>query len=193
MKTIQQCTARSSTSAAGFTYLELLVSSSVLMVSFLALAGMFVAGSAQITGAGNMTMGLSATRQILEDARRLPFDDLIKLDGFDTEDPTTLPASGPELEVARRWRYALAGDGVGWAFTSAEQERWPTLANKHSLSQSQSGSLSDFTGKPLGASLGASGRINAAAISATVTQITVTVAVPGRWRPLQIATRIASP
>ncbi len=189
MKTIQHCTARSSTSAAGFTYLELLVASSVLMVSFLALAGMFVAGSAQITGAGNMTIGLSATRQILEDVRRLPFDNLINLDGFDTEDPTTLPTSGPELEVARRWRYALAGDGVGWAFTSAEQERWPTLANKDDSGQS----LNETQSRPLGASLGASGRINATAISATITQITVTVAVPGRWRPIQIATRIASP
>ncbi len=166
-------TARSSPSGAGFTYLELLVASSILMVSFLALAGMFVTGYARITGAGSMTMGLSATRQILEDVRRLPFDNLINLDGFDTEDPLTLPASDPEREVARRWRYALAGGGVGWTFTSAEQARWPTLAAQ-------------------GDALGASGRIDAIAISATITEISVSVSVPGRWQPIQIATRIAN-
>jgi type II secretory pathway pseudopilin PulG len=156
----------------GFTYIELLVATALLFVSLLVLAGMFLTGYSKVGGAGNTTMGLAAVRQILEDARRLPYDSLVNLDGFDTDDPATLPASGPERDVARRWRYALAGEGVGWTFTSDEQARWPTLADQ-------------------GADLAATGRIEAVATSATITEITVTVSVPGRWRPIRVATLIA--
>ena len=156
----------------GFTYLETIVATSLLLVSFLALAGMFILGYAQINGAGNTTMGLAAVRQVLEEARRLPYDNLVNLDGFDTDDPTTLPDDNPEREVARRWRYALAGEGVGWTFSSEEQARWPTLAEQ-------------------GDALRAAGRIRAVPASATLTEITATVSVPGRWRPIRVATLIA--
>ena len=162
------CTTRDS----GFTYLETLVAASLLLVSFLALAGMFILGYSQISGAGNTTMGLAAVRQVLEDARRLPYDNLVNLDGFDTDNPATLPDDGPEREVARRWRYALAGSGVGWTFPDEEQARWPTLAEQ-------------------GDALRAAGRIQAVSASATITEITATVSVPGRWRPIRVATRIA--
>lgn len=158
---------------AGFTYLELLVASSLLIVSFLALAGMFVTGYSQVDGAGNTTMGLSAARQIMEDVRRVPYDDLVNLDGFDSEDPSTLPDDGPEREAARRWRYALAGEGVGWTFTDEEKVRWPTLADQ-------------------GQSLSASGTIEVVPLSATTTRITVSVSVPGRWRPIEVATIVAN-
>ena len=118
-------------------------------------------------------MGLSAARQVIEDMKRLPFDNIVNLDGFDTENPGTLPTNDPEREIARRWRYALAGEGVGWTFTADEKNRWPSLVG-----------YGDF--------LGGSGRIDTASISATITEITVSVSVPGRWRPMQVATRIAS-
>jgi Tfp pilus assembly protein PilV len=156
----------------GFTYVELLFATSLLLVSFLALAGMFVLAYAQVNGAGNTTMGLSGARQVLEDMRRLPYADLANLDGFDTEDPGTLPAGAAEREVARRWRYALAGEGVGWFFTTEEKARWPSLNNQ-------------------GDTLSASGVIDVVSLTATTTQVTVTVSVPGRWRPVEVATIIA--
>ena len=156
----------------GFTYLEMIVSISILLVSFLALAGMFILGHAKISRAGNTTMGLAAARQVLENARSLPYDNLVNLDGFDTDDPTTLPDDNPEREVARRWRYALAGEGLGWTFSSEEQSRWPMLAEQ-------------------GRVLRATGRIRAVAASATVTEIIATVSVPGRWRPIRVGTLIA--
>jgi Tfp pilus assembly protein PilV len=172
MSSLKNSPSAGSTGSLGFTYVELLVAGSLLMVSFLALAGMFVMGYSQVNGAGNTTMGLAAARQLLEDARRLPYDTLINLNGFDTEDPSTLPGDNPEREVARRWRYALAGEGVGWSFTADEKARWPSLEEQ-------------------GDSLSASGRIQATQVSATLTRVTVSVSVPGRWRPIQVATFIA--
>ena len=102
----------------------------------------------------------------------MPYDNLINLDGFESDDPSTLPASGPEREVARRWRFTLAGEGVGWTFTDAEQARWPTLVD-------------------LGDELDASGSIEVVQQTATLTRITVSVSVPGKWRPIQISTLIA--
>lgn len=156
----------------GFSYIELLVASALLLVSLLGLAGMFVSGYANVNGAGDTTLGLAAARQLLEEARMLPYDSLANLDGFDTDNPATLPSSGPELNVARRWRYALAGDGVGWTFTTEEKARWPTLGVQ-------------------GNSLGAAGTIDISTPETNVTEITVTVAMPGQWRQIEISTRIA--
>ena len=163
---------RTQSREAGFTYVELLIASTLLAVSILALAGMFVTGYATVNSAGATTMGLSSARQVLEEVRRLPYDNLINLNGFETDDSTTLPSNGPELEVARRWRYALAGDGVGWTFTAAESARWPTLNDQ-------------------GQDLDASGTIRVEQQTATLTKITVTVSVPGKWRPIQLSTLIA--
>ena len=61
---------RSRPGGSGFTYVELLVATALLLVGFLTLVGMFITGYAQVTGAGNTTMGLAATRQVLEEARQ---------------------------------------------------------------------------------------------------------------------------
>ncbi|MCP3982307.1 MAG: type II secretion system protein [bacterium] len=160
------------TCQSGLTYVELLVAVGLLLTALLGVSTMFVLGYTNVNGAGNTTMGLAAARQVLEDARRLPYANLVNLNGFDTDDASTLPASGPELEVARRWRYAVAGEGVGWSFTSDEKARWPALSDQ-------------------GDALRASGSIEAVQISATITRITVSVSVPGRWRPIELGTLIA--
>ncbi len=160
------------TNESGFTYIELLVAASLLLVSLLTLSGLFVTGYSNVDGAGNSTMGLAAARQLVEDARRLPYDNLVNLNGFNTDDPTTLPANNPEREVARRWRFALAGGGAGWAFTDAEKARWPSLVD-------------------LGASLSGVGSITAVQQTATLTEITVSISVPGTWRQIELSTLIA--
>ena len=162
----------SSNADAGFTYLEVLVGGTLLLIGLLAVAGMFVTGYANVNGAGNTTMGLSAARQVLEDVRRLPYDNLVNLDGFDTEDPGTLPASDPEREVARRWRYAVAGEGVGWSFTDEEKARWPDLALQ-------------------GDELGGVGTIDVTQQTASLTAIDIEVSVPGHWRTIQLSTLIS--
>jgi hypothetical protein len=138
----------------------------------LAMSGMFIAGYANVNSAGNTTAGLAAARQLMEDARRLPFDNLTSLDGFNTDDPGSQPADDPELEVARRWRYALAGEGVGWDFTSAEKTRWTDLAAQ-------------------GQELNGVGTIGVASPSANLREISVTVNVPGRWRNIRLTTLVA--
>lgn len=157
--------------SAGFTYVEVLIAGTLLALALFGMCGMFVTGLANVTGSGRATMGLSAARQVMEDLRRLPFDNLINLDGFDTDDPATLPGDDPELEVARRWRYALAGEGVGWTFSDGEVSRWTDLAAQ---------------GDPLGAN----GTIEVVSQSATLTEVTLSISVPGRWRPVRISTVI---
>ena len=156
----------------GTTYIEVLIASVLLLFAMLAMSGMFIAGYANVHGAGNTTAGLAAARQMMEDARRLPFDNLVNLDGFDTDDPMSQPASDPELEVTRRWRYAVAGEGVGWTFSDTEKTRWTDLAVQ-------------------GDELNGVGTINVVVQSANLTEITVTVSVPGRWRDIQLSTLVA--
>ena len=88
----------------GMTLIELMVGMCILMFGLLAIAAMFPMGYLAIHEAGKMTMTLTATRQILEDVRSVPFAELANLNGFDTTNPATLPADQPEREIARRWR-----------------------------------------------------------------------------------------
>lgn len=155
----------------GSSYIEVLVASAFLGISLLFMCSMFVLGYARVATAGKTTMGVSATRQLLEDIQLVPFDQIVNLDGFDTDDPGTQPAGGAELEVARRWRYALAGSGVGWSFTSAELARWTDLAAQ---------------GDPLGAT----GRIVVTPRSATLDEVEVHVAVPGRPKEIRVSTLV---
>jgi Tfp pilus assembly protein PilV len=157
---------------AGSTYIEVLVGSLLLMMTLLSLCGTFVTAYAYVTSAGNSTMGLAAARQALEDVRQIPFDQLINLHGFDTEDPDSVPADGVEQDIARRWRYALAGDGVGWAFTDAELASWHTMGIQ-------------------GNDLGGSGRIDVVAQTADLVEVSVSISVPGSWRPIRLSTLIA--
>ncbi|MGH7412161.1 MAG: type IV pilus modification PilV family protein, partial [Candidatus Methylomirabilis sp.] len=105
----------------GFTLIEVLISAAVLSVALLAMAAMFPTGYTNITEAGKVTMALTAGRQIFEGVSALPFDNIGNLNGFDTLNPGTLPAGEPQRTIARRWRYALAGEGDGFFFTAAEK------------------------------------------------------------------------
>src|SRR5947199_10431740 len=98
-----------------------------LTVGVVAVVGMFPVGYGQVADAGRMTLAVTGARQILEDVGALPFASLSNLNGFDTTNPATLPASDPELTVDRRWRYMLAGAGDGFTFTTAKQPQWGTV------------------------------------------------------------------
>ncbi len=156
----------------GFTLLEVLVGATILAVGLLAMAAMFPVGYTNITEAGKMTMAITGARQVFEEISALPFDNIINLDGFDTLDPATLPPGEPERTIARRWRYALAGEGDGFTFTATEKGEWSTLS----------------TGG--GNTLNGSGLINVVALSATLDQITVTITYPGRSPSVQLVTNV---
>lgn len=161
----------------GFTILEVLVGSSILAVALLAMAAMFPTGYTNIAEAGRMTMAVTAARQVFEDISALPYDNIINLNGplgagFDTTDPATLPAGEPERTVARRWRYALAGEGDGFTFTATEKAEWSMLS----------------TGE--GITLNGRGQINVVTLSATLDQVTVTITYPGRSQGVQLVTNI---
>ena len=90
----------------GFTYVEVLVAGTLMAFTLFAVCGMFVSGYSNLSTGGKTTMGVAAGRQFMEDIRSIPYDDLIELDGFDTDDSKSLPGDGPAREVARRWRFA---------------------------------------------------------------------------------------
>ena len=156
---------------AGFTLLEVLVGAAVLSVALLGVAAMFPTGYTNITEAGKMTMALTAGRQVLEDISALPFDNIGNLNGFDTRNPATLPPGEPERTMARRLRYALAGEGDGFTFKKDEKDQWTILS---------AGS----------ATLNGRGQVGVAALSATLNQVTVTITYPGRPAGVQLVTNI---
>jgi hypothetical protein len=164
--------ARASASA-GFTYLEVLVAGLLLVFALFSMSTMFIAGYASVTHAGRTTMGLAASRQLLEDLRLLRAEALLELDGFVTDNPATLPDANPAREVARRFRYALAGEGVGFEFGADEVARWPDLAAQ-------------------GGPLGAVGRIAVTPRSTTLTEVRLLVSVPGHVRDIEISTLVTS-
>jgi prepilin-type N-terminal cleavage/methylation domain-containing protein len=155
----------------GFTLVEMLIGITILTIALLAIAAMFPMAYLTVHESGKSTMTLTAARQMLEDVRSVPFDELINLNGFDTANPATLPADAPELEIARRWRYSLAGEGNGFTFTTDEKSQWSPLTV---------GTV-PFGGR---------GRITVVADSATVRRVTVTISAPPRWRDVSIATLI---
>jgi prepilin-type N-terminal cleavage/methylation domain-containing protein len=161
----------------GFTLIEILIGITILVVGILGVATMFGTGYTNVGEGARMTMAVTAARQMLEDVRTIPFDNLVNLNGpggagFDTNVLGTEPAADPERNIARKWRYALAGDGVGWNFTIAERANWQNLGV---------GSVP----------FGASGLIVVTSPSATMRQITITVRVPGRGNTVQLATLIS--
>jgi len=156
----------------GFTLLEVLMGATILAVALLAMAAMFPVGYTNITGAGKMTMAITGARQVFEEVSALPFDNIINLDGFDTLDPATLPPGEPERTIARRWRYALAGEGDGFTFTATEKGEWSTLS----------------TGG--GITLNGRGQVNVVTLSATLDQVTVTITYPGRSPSVQLVTNL---
>jgi prepilin-type N-terminal cleavage/methylation domain-containing protein len=164
----------------GFTLIEILIGITLLVVGILGVATMFGTGYNNLGEGARMTMAVSAARQMLEDVRLIPFDNLANLNGplgtgFNTNNPASQPAGGPELDIARKWRYALARDtGTGWNFTAAEKAKWRSLGVGTAI-------------------FGAIGQIQVADVNnpLTLRRITVTVAVPGgRWS-VQLATLIS--
>ena len=67
----------------GFTLVEVLVASMILVVALLTLASMFPMGYRQITDAGRMTMAVSGARHILEDVGDIPFNNISNINGVD--------------------------------------------------------------------------------------------------------------
>jgi Tfp pilus assembly protein PilV len=159
------------TGSRGSTLIEALVGGTLLAITLLGVCSMFVTGYSHVSASGRTTLGITGARQILEDVRSLPYDNLINLDGFDIDDATTLPSADPERELARRWRYTLAGPGVGWSFSTEEEQRWSMLTSE-------------------GIVFGGTATIDVEAQSPTLTLVTVRVSVPGRWSRIEWSTLI---
>ena len=142
----------------GFTLVEVLVASMILVVALLTMASMFPVGYKQIADGGRMTMAVAGARHILEDVGDVPFANISNLNGVDTASNTGVIAglTGPESAIARRWRYMLAGSGNGFTFTGAETAAW--------------GTPQPFQGRAV---------VTVANTSATLRTVTVTVTVPG--------------
>ena len=142
----------------GFTLVEVLVASMILVVALLTLASMFPMGYRQITDAGRMTVAVSGARHILEDVGDIPFNNISNINGVDTASNAGVIAGlgGTEAALARRWRYMLAGSGNGFTFTGAETTAW--------------GTVQPFGGRAV---------VTVANTSAVLRTVTVTVTVPG--------------
>jgi len=156
----------------GFSMIEILLGMTVLVVGILGVATMFSAAYTDVASGGRTTMAVTAARQILEDVRALPFENLANLNGYDTNSLATLPASDPERSMARKWRYTVAGEGTGWGFTAAEKTQWKRLS----------------TGTAL---FGGRAQVAVVSQTATLRLVTVTVQAPGRGPSVQIATLIS--
>jgi prepilin-type N-terminal cleavage/methylation domain-containing protein len=151
----------------GFTLVEVLVASMILVVALLSLSAMFPVGYRQITDAGRMTMAVTGARHILEDVGDVPFANISNLNNFDTSNVGSLPANDPERSIARRWRYMLAGTGDGFSFTGAETTAW--------------GPSPSFGGRA---------QVQVANTTATLRTVTVTVTVPGLAPNVTVSTVI---
>ena len=161
----------------GFTLIEILIGITILVVGVLGVATMFGTGYSNVGEGARLTLAVTAARQMLEDVRTIPFNNIVNLNGpggtgFNTSNLATLPAADPERNIARKWRYALAGDGTGWNFSTAEKAKWQNLGV---------GNV-PFDG---------SGLIVVTSPSATMRLVTITVNVPGRGNTVQLATLIS--
>ena len=157
----------------GFTLIEILIGITILAVGLLGIAGMFSTAYVDINAGGKTTMAVTAARQIIEDMRLMPFANLVNVNGFDTNTVGSQPAGQPELAMARKWRYLVAGSGTGWNFTSAEKAQWTSL----------------YTG---GANFGGQATVAVTSPSPTLRLVTVTVPVPGRGVTVSLSTLISS-
>jgi len=165
-------TGKERTGGRGFTLIEILIGITILAVGLLGVAGMFSTAYVDISAGGKTTMAVTAARQIIEDMRLLPFDNLVNVNGFNTNTVASQPAGQPELAMARKWRYLVAGSGVGWNFTAAEMAQWSSL----------------YTG---GANFGGQATVAVTSPSPTLRQVTITVPVPGRGVNVSLSTLIS--
>jgi hypothetical protein len=157
---------------AAFTIVEVVIAAMVLLLALVITASMFPTGHQQLADAARTTSAVAAGRQILEDIGGLPFDSVRSLDGFDTANAATIPAANPELAVARRWRYFIAGPGGGFSFTPAERAQYgavPPLGGTANIRVSS----------PPGGKCSPAG---------SRCQATVTVSVPGLANSVQLTT-----
>lgn len=152
----------------GYAYLEVLAAVTILATVLLSVASMFLTAYHNVDRSGKTTVTVALTRQLFEDMRSIPFDSVQALDGFDTADPGTLPADEPERGIARRWRFAVAGQGSGWSYTTGEIQAW-----------------SDYG--TVGATTGI---VAVSAPTASMRQVTVTLTMAGRPTPVRMVTLI---
>lgn len=155
-----------------FTTVEVVVAVMVLLVGVVITASMFPTGHQQLADAARTTSAVAAGRQILEDLGGLPFDSVARLDGFDTANVASAPAADPELAVARRWRYFVAGPGGGFSFTPAELAQYGGVTPLGGAATVRVSSPSSGTCSPAGSRC----------------QATVTVSVPGLANSVQLTT-----
>ena len=166
----------------GFSLIELLIGMSIMAVALLGIATMFSTGYSDVTAGGKTTMATTAARQLLEDIRTLPFDRIADLDTLNTNNAGTLlavdvtqdPGRTMVRNIARKWRYALAGNLTGWG--GAPDAAWSVLVAS-------------------GTTFGARGQVAVASPTATLRVVTVTVFLRGRSAgeelPLTLATTIS--
>lgn len=157
---------------AGFTTVEIVIAALVLLVAIVITASMFPTGHQQLADAARTTSAVAAGRQILEDIGGLPFDSVRSLDGFDTANVATVPAANPELAVARRWRYFVAGPGGGFTFTPAEVAQYGGVTPLGGAATVRVSSPASGNCSPAGSRC----------------QATVTVSVPGLANSVQLTT-----
>jgi hypothetical protein len=155
-----------------FTVVEIVIAVMVLLVAVVITASMFPTGHQQVADAARTTSAVAAARQILEDIGGLPFDSVRSLDGFDTANAASVPAGNPELAVARRWRYMIAGAGGGFSFTTAEMAQYGAITPLGGAATIRVSSPPSGTCSPAGSRC----------------QATVTVSVPGLANSVQLTT-----
>ncbi len=153
----------------GFASLEVLTAVTLVAIILLSVATMFLTAYSSVERSGKTTVAVALARQMFEDLRSLPYDNLTTLDGFDTTDSGTLPADEPQRSIARKWRYAVAGEGAGFSYTAEEKASWAAVG---------------ATGAPL------AGRIEITQPSATLRRVTVTLTVEGQPTEVRLATLI---
>jgi prepilin-type N-terminal cleavage/methylation domain-containing protein len=171
----------------GFSLIELLLGLTILSIGLLAIATMFSTGYTDLSVGGTTTMGVAAARQMIEDMRLLPFQRLADLNNFNTSTLASLPAApatgDPDFvgktaarNLARKWHYALSGEGGGWTYTAAEKQMWSILASGFASSAAAATSAQSSL------IFGGTGTIAVAseAGSATLKRVTVTVTFPGK-------------
>ena len=156
----------------GFTLVEVLVAAMILTVALLTLATMFPTGYKQIADAGRLTLATNGANHVLEDLGSVPFTSVRNLNNFDSNSSGSLPAADPELAIARRWRYMLAGSGSGFSFTTAETTAWGTVTPFGGRAQVQIRQV-DNAG-------------NACPAAATTCRAVVTITMPGQPAPTTV-------
>ena len=156
----------------GFTLVEVLVAAMILTVALLTLATMFPTGYKQIADAGRLTLATNGANHVLEDLGSVPFTSVRNLNNFDSNSLGSLPAADPELAIARRWRYMLAGSGSGFSFTTAETTAWGTVTPFGGRAQVQIRQV-DNAG-------------NVCPAAATTCRAVVTITMPGQPAPTTV-------